>query len=78
MKAPTKSPFTDEEIANIGARAVADEAAWATCEHPGVAEHDHSCPACRGTLRRCCVSLVGAYDHEGDCPEVARRSRSAA
>lgn len=43
------------------------------CGHPEAGSRDHACPSCGGTLRRCCLSLVGNFQHADDCPEVARR-----
>lgn len=43
------------------------------CSHGDAGARDHSCPTCGGTLRRCCASLVGNFEHDEGCPEVARR-----
>lgn len=42
------------------------------CPHPFVGTRDHRCPTCRGTMRRCCDSLVGLA-HRKDCHEVLER-----
>lgn len=58
-------------------RALAGVESWATCEHKGSTSTHHSCPTCGGTLRRCCNSLVGMYQHLDDCPELERRAKEA-
>lgn len=57
----------------VDLRAVKDSDQWATCDHRGAGPDMHSCPKCNGTLRRCCDTLVGYYEHAEACPEQARR-----
>lgn len=47
------------------------------CLHATASERSRSCPDCGGVLRRCCMSLVGFYEHRESCPESAR-TRDAA
>lgn len=67
--------MTKEEIVE---RVGANSTLWATCEHKGVTATDHRCPHCGGTLRRCCDSLVGYYEHRASCAEVLRRTTDVA
>lgn len=38
------------------------------CDHPGAGPTSHRCPECRGTLRRCCDSVIGTA-HIDRCHE---------
>lgn len=44
-----------------------------SCAHLLSEARDRACPQCGGTLRRCCLSLVGAFGHVDACPELAGR-----
>lgn len=44
---------------------------WSTCDHEGAASRGHRCPKCRGTLRRCCDTLIARQAHADTCPEIA-------
>lgn len=69
----TRTRLTDEEAHEAAIRAVEHREQWDTCVHASAEPDHHSCPSCGGTLRRCCDTLVGMYEHKLDCPEVARR-----
>lgn len=60
---------TKEEEREITNRALAGQDMWATCSHSGVTATSHSCPRCGGTMRRCCDSLVGVYEHTKQCSD---------
>jgi hypothetical protein len=47
----------------------------AACEHPLAKDRSHHCPTCGGTLRRCCLSLIGHYPHLAGC-QYQKPSRS--
>jgi hypothetical protein len=57
-------------------RAITHHQRWATCEHLGATSQDHRCPDCHGTLRRCCNSLVGYYDHEASCLKPSQHGQT--
>jgi len=57
-------------------RAITDHELWSVCEHLSAKARDHRCPDCRGTLRRCCNSLIG-HEHAETCQAV-RRAEGAA
>ncbi|HET9614100.1 MAG TPA: hypothetical protein VFP22_04730, partial [Candidatus Limnocylindrales bacterium] len=40
-----------------------------TCDHALSTLRDHRCPACGGTLRRCCTSVIG-HEHTEFCQAV--------
>lgn len=63
-----------QEFSAAQLRALENHDLWATCEHALAKRDDHSCPTCGGTMRRCCDSLVGWYQHRAGCPEVGRRA----
>jgi len=41
----------------------------ATCEHELAGPREFRCPACKGILRRCCLTALG-WNHMADCPAV--------
>ena len=58
-------------------RALSGHEMWATCEHLNAGPLDHRCPTCKGTLRRCCNSLVGHYGHLEACKAYGQHKREA-
>jgi len=58
-------------------RAIMSHELWATCEHLSATARSHRCPDCRGTLRRCCNSLIGR-EHAETCQATSRHEEDGA
>jgi hypothetical protein len=47
----------------------------ATCGHEMARVDSHRCPDCKGTMRRCCASVIG-FPHRDSCQAVTDHLRS--